>query len=219
MFLEIFKEISSPVLAFECCKAKSERVILNNFAYHIERKMEEINKNNIYSWLEYVYSHFLNNQPKPFKYIRADLALVDKLNPDMCYAVFEAKMNYTFDCFRAEFENMKKAMENDLTRLVQITTNKMGKNLQEYFLQFLVHYSKNNVHDYDFVYGTGHNSTVSKNNSHEYVIKEAERIFDEYIETEVFKKFDIQEYKKDRISLGFYKGVEVKLSIFMLELD
>jgi len=139
-FIHTFKNIKSPVLAFSYCKAKAEKAILNQFVYHIEKNFVENGIDNFYTWIEYVYGHFLDYNDNPFKYIHTDLAIVDKKCSDRCYAVFEANLNYTFDCFTSEFANMKEAICNDLSRLEKSTLNKKHEKVRKFFLQFLVHF-------------------------------------------------------------------------------
>ncbi len=218
-FIQVFKNIKSPVLAFSCCKAKAEKAILTQFAFHIEKYFIKNGINDFYTWIEYVYSHFLSYDNNPFKYIRADLAIVNKTCSDMCYAVFEAKLNYSFDCFTAEFEKMKKAICKDLSRLEKIATNKKNEKVGKFFLQFLVHYKADEVHDYIFVYGAGHNAAVKKHSSNLQLVEEAEKKITNYIINEVKKKFKIKSHDRERITLGSYKGRNVILSVILIELE
>lgn len=218
-FIEIFRNIKSPILAFSCCKSKAEKAILNHFAFHIEKNFKENEIDNLFTWIEYAYSHFLTYNNDPFKYIRADLAIVDKNDSDDCHAVFEAKLNYTFDCFTSEFTKMKEAICNDLSRLEKIALNKKHERVRKFFLQFLVHYHADSVHDYIFVYGAGHNNAVKKCNSHLLVIEKAENKTFNYIKNEVGKKFTINSYGLERITLGSYKGNKVILSVILVELE
>lgn len=222
LILETLQKLSSPILAFSCSKTKSEKHILTHLAYHMEQQLKTEENDGWCTNIEYPYKHLIQKSLSLLKGKRADLAIVDKKCPDKCYAVFEAKLSYSFDCYTTYFEKMKDAIAKDLRRLLKINNVMVQNeiiNVKKFFLQFLVHYQANEVPNCISAYGTTHNREMENNfKDNSEMLDKAEQKLISYIE-ELKRKYDVKALKPLRITLGSYMDINVILSVIVIYTD
>lgn len=141
LFTEALKNINKEQIAYSICNTKSERQLLYNIGYELDKIVKNINSN-LFAAIEYK---------------RIDLAIIEKNNKNIketVKCIFEAKFYYTFDSVNSNkywFDPLKiktgKPPKNlreclgDITKLTKLNNRNDTALAEKYFVFFLGHFS------------------------------------------------------------------------------